>query len=182
MRKSETTWTQLTHFRRTEMWGDYKKMHPFLMHAADRARHVVNHYFIVTCGWELEGHSPNSFHKEGKAFDFKIKQKTQGLVADAPFSHTNIFRLLMGIWWFGGIGFYPFDKGIDFHLDIGPYRFWIRTDTGKYLYGQDALDVLAEVESSFFMNTNRVYIREKRRIITPKNNNILLKGGSTTKH
>ena len=73
-----TIFDDLKFFGREEAWGDPNRMnHSFLL-ALDAYRGLVNHPFLVTCGFEMGGHAPHSWHYKGRAVDGRFFHRDTG--------------------------------------------------------------------------------------------------------
>ena len=115
-------WRKIKHFNVKEKWGDPYKMDFKLVWLLDELREHLDEPIIIHCGYELEGHAKNSFHKTGKAVDFHV----EGIDLYAAWGEID------KLWWFGGAGFYPHWNSPGFHLDLGLYRRWYRNKQGSY--------------------------------------------------
>lgn len=128
-----SVWDRLEFFHPDENWGDPSKMDPLLLMILDTARAAFGRPFIVHCGYETDGHAPNSFHYLGRAVDFHIK-------TDMPFSEQvrKLVQILedvdvMVMTRYGvsfdlqadmlcGLGIYPTWNNPGFHLDTRGWR------------------------------------------------------------
>jgi len=123
---TEQEWGQIEHFKpdgTIDNFGDPYKMDFRLLWALDRLRDRIGKPFIVHCGYDTEGHLPNSLHKMGQAVDFHVK----GIKV------FDMAEILNVVWWFGGLGVYPHWNKPGFHIDIGPYRRWHKNKYGAYM-------------------------------------------------
>ena len=116
----EVPWTLLKRFRRSESWGDYRKMDPCLLWALEslRDKFEPRNYFNIHCGYELSGHASDSLHYEGKAVDFHISNIS---FADA-ITQMELYLQELNLTNLVGMGIYLNWKRPGFHLDTRGYE------------------------------------------------------------
>lgn len=91
-------------------------------------------FIVVNADFALTGHSANSRHAFGDAYDLSIKDgKTR-----KPLPVMDQFRIASNYTW-GGIGIYPFWNSPGIHVDRRPWSVfrrratWYRNAAGEYL-------------------------------------------------
>lgn len=124
-------WEKLEHFSYKEAWGDPDRMDHNFLCLLDLYRECVGTPFRVTCGYALDGHSPNSWHYKGRAVDGRFLD-----------SHGHALCLGDQIALamrspFTGIGIYTHSANGPFlHFDNRPLegerKVWVCTKPGVY--------------------------------------------------
>ena len=127
-------WQSLKHFRPEEFHRP-DKLNPDALRLLDAMRDSVDGEVIVTINADYaeSGHTPNSWHYKGRAFDLVIRDaKTH-----EPLPVIKQFLIAVRFNW-GGIGVYPFWRSPGLHLDNRPLSLtdrramWWRNEEGKY--------------------------------------------------
>jgi uncharacterized protein YcbK (DUF882 family) len=116
-------WNNIKYFRPTENWGDSKRMNPMLLILLDKLRDIIGKPISINCGYETEGHEPNSQHGYGNAVDFhvkgmKFKEANQQILAALDIiiiAGRKASDLV-------GYGIYPHWNTAGFHLDVRGYK------------------------------------------------------------
>jgi len=107
-------------FSKGEKWGDPFKMNGFTILLLEKIRHIYrlkydkDASFVIHCGFETSGHTPNSWHYKGYAVDFHIKSKlsfwNQYYAVLTILNDLQVAHLV-------GFGIYPDWNSPGFHLD-----------------------------------------------------------------
>lgn len=120
----ESDWERITHFSPKENWGDPQKMSFVLIRMLDEMRERSGSPIIIHEGYATSGHSPNSYHYQGRAVDFHIQE--MDLLDQYLWAERLEFR---------GIGVYPYWNNPGLHVDIraGKKAAWARTKDGVYV-------------------------------------------------
>jgi len=125
-------WSQLPNFSSGEAWGNPDKMDVRILWAMQLIRWNFARKVIIHCGYELDGHADDSFHKKGMAIDFHFENTT-------PEELYGLYKELL-MMQSGGIGVYPFwGPCAGFHIDLGLDRTWARNKAGIYIYDSDEI-------------------------------------------
>ncbi len=126
-------------FKPSENWGDPKKMDYVLIWMLHRLRRTIGKPFIIHCGYETEGHAPNSYHKKGEAVDFYVRGREEidvpedGITSIESWCCVNYTFLSEIVNMFDiGVGIYPYWNNPGFHFDLGDRRIWWQDEKGKY--------------------------------------------------
>ena len=115
-------------FGKNEKWGDPFKMNGIAVIVLEKVRYVFrlkydpDASFVIHCGFETDGHTPNSQHYNGNAEDFHIKTSLSFL--EQYHALLEIFSDLQ-IAQEVGFGIYPDWNSPGFHLDVrGKFARW----------------------------------------------------------
>ncbi len=95
---NETIWSKLKYFKKTENWGDWKKMDPVLLVRLDAFREFLGTPIFITRGVQGTSDAKKSQHKVGTAVDI-IVPNYQGHI-------TDLYNLACSFG-FTGAGVYP---------------------------------------------------------------------------
>ena len=116
-------WKSIENFRPClEQWGDPYAMDLGFVTLLDRMCTKVGLAFSIVKGYSVSAdHHADCYHRLGQACDFYIPHS--GGMRPA-------FNELKRLWWFGGIGAYPYQNPQRFHVDMGPPRQWVRDKHG----------------------------------------------------
>jgi hypothetical protein len=121
-------WNHIRHFKPTEAWGSPDRMNGLLLLLLDAVRDRWGDVrFIIHCGFETDGHSPDSFHKCGGAVDFHIENS---LPFPGQIKRMDMILKELQVFDKVGLGIYPDWNHPGFHLDVrGSFARWGRIDT-----------------------------------------------------
>lgn len=107
-------------FGKNEKWGDPYRMSGFTVILLEKIRKIYRERydpdasFVIHCGYETDGHTPNSWHYKGQAVDFHIRTRLSfvGQVNDIIeiINDLQVAQLI-------GLGIYPDWNNKGFHLD-----------------------------------------------------------------
>lgn len=101
-------WCEIKYFKPCENWGDPDKILPEAMKTLDEFREFVGKPIIIHCAYDKCGHTCNSQHYLGRAFDFHIKGMN--------WRDQYYAAVKFGKW--TGIGVYPDWNNPGLHCDI----------------------------------------------------------------
>jgi len=125
-------WNEIKHFKPDEF--DYPDFIDFnSLSMLDSMREKEKKIIIINSDFAFTGHSDNSMHYKGKAFDIVIKDKN----TKEPLPIIEQFLIAIRYFW-TGIGFYPFWKVPGLHVDTRPLTLldrratWWKDKEGEY--------------------------------------------------
>lgn len=115
-------WTTVKRFHMQEKWGNPLMMDEEFIFLLDSFAIKVGHPIIIHCGYDTDGHSPQSYHYKGRAADLHIN----GVPLIQQYRMAKDFG-------FTGIGVYRHWRNPGLHLDnrTKPAS-WIRDKQGLY--------------------------------------------------
>jgi uncharacterized protein YcbK (DUF882 family) len=127
-----STWKMLYPTFKAKNSGDgaYENMQDDFLMRLYRFRIAMDNPMIVHAGYATAGHSPNSFHYQGRAIDFHFRYNP------VPTRKIIVTAIKCGL---HGIGFYPFWSPYPggMHIDnrsAGIFNVWSRNKNGIYTY------------------------------------------------
>ena len=116
-------WRQIRHFS-SEECGEGMDF-DFMVHV-ENLRAALGKQMHILAGHASSGHSPNSYHYQGRALDFWTEENPRKVMA------------LIDLCGFGGAGIYYWGAHAPwFHIDDRPfssYQRWICEKAGEYQY------------------------------------------------